>query len=347
MSASRSSLWISILAASVASLPLGARAEPEPAPLHLEYAAPPSCPNASSFASEILARTRRVRFATPNEGGPTLVVTIDVTRDAAAGKLVLRALDGAISEREVSGDGCAEVASALALIAALTIDPEATTAPLALVPLRVSRPLQPPPIDPSPAPPPPLSPISESTSKQADRATREPRWRFAIGGAPSLSLGVSPRATLGGLGFLEVVRLRASGFAPTLRVGFGYEVSGTALIAPGAVDFARATALLDACPVRLVLARFDLSPCVSFEAGALRASASAIVDAKSATRPWAALGATARATFEVTRPLFLDASLGGLFALSRDTFFFAPSTTIYEPAILGLRAAVGAGLRFP
>ena len=68
-------------------------------------------------------------MATPGEAARAFVVTVTAETATIRGLLSITSLGGSVSRREVTGDTCSEVVSALALITALAIDPSATTAP--------------------------------------------------------------------------------------------------------------------------------------------------------------------------------------------------------------------------
>src|SRR6185436_14410986 len=91
--------------------------------------------------------------------------------------LALRGADGTDTERKVSGDTCSEVVSALALIAAIAVDPEPAANP------KPAPAPQPPPIAPPAAAPALLSVSAPAAS--ADKVVRasrsDPRsWHFAV-----------------------------------------------------------------------------------------------------------------------------------------------------------------------
>src|SRR5882672_7665894 len=98
--------------------------------LVLEYAAPPACPGADRFLDEIAARTSRARPAQPGERATTLTVVIKEVAGGDKGTLQLQSADGATSARQVSAADCEQVVSALALMTALAIDPNAVTDPV-------------------------------------------------------------------------------------------------------------------------------------------------------------------------------------------------------------------------
>jgi hypothetical protein len=116
-------------------LPVPASAQVEP--IRLTYRAYASCPTEGRFVLEVTARTERGRVATPGEAARAFVVTVTRETGTIRGLLSITSLDGAVSEREVTGDTCREVVSALALITALCrARSEGATEPRAFSPRR-------------------------------------------------------------------------------------------------------------------------------------------------------------------------------------------------------------------
>src|SRR5258706_7143835 len=97
-------------------------------PVHVVYDAAAGCPDRGTFIDEILARTRKVSMAPPDEAVRTFVVTIRAEGNGFAGRLEIRTGAGGATNREVTGPTCPAVTTALALIAALAIDPDSRRA---------------------------------------------------------------------------------------------------------------------------------------------------------------------------------------------------------------------------
>src|SRR6185503_7235907 len=97
-----------------------AKAQAEP--VRIGYRAFAGCPDQSAFLAELSARTPRVRAAQPDEPARSVDVAIVSQGSVAQGLLVVSGTDGSSTRREVTGNDCAEIVSALALVAALVID---------------------------------------------------------------------------------------------------------------------------------------------------------------------------------------------------------------------------------
>ena len=101
-------------------------------PIRLEYSAPEGCPGREVFWSEVRARTPRAVPAHEGEPARGFRVVLAWTEAGAQGTLTLTERNGATSSRVVDGDTCPAVASALALVTVLAIDPSASTALLSV-----------------------------------------------------------------------------------------------------------------------------------------------------------------------------------------------------------------------
>src|SRR6478735_9659822 len=89
----------------------------------LEYWANGSCPDAAEFARQIQTRAPRLRLAEADEPALGFYAELVERGGAATGRLTARSPDGREVVREVRGPTCDDVATALALIAALAADP--------------------------------------------------------------------------------------------------------------------------------------------------------------------------------------------------------------------------------
>lgn len=106
----------------------GADARADVQPLRISYEAHEGCPGAETFLRELTLRTSRARAATPGEAALEVLVRLTRSEGATRGRITLGAGEGA-RVREVDGATCAEVVAALALIAALRVDPTASLDP--------------------------------------------------------------------------------------------------------------------------------------------------------------------------------------------------------------------------
>jgi hypothetical protein len=87
-----------------------------------------SCLNAREFLDQVRRRTPRARAAEPGESARRFIVTLE-NHGRVVGRLLTENTDGTTAVREVQGTSCQEVADALALVVAVTLDPFADQSP--------------------------------------------------------------------------------------------------------------------------------------------------------------------------------------------------------------------------
>src|SRR5689334_23382485 len=127
MPSSHVRLAVTLSAISLLAMEGSAAAEEGAEPVRLSYTAGAGCPSESAFMTGVRARTSRVRWVSEGERARVFVVTLSQTDKESSGHLVVRLPNESESERDVTGDTCEEVASALALMAALSVDPDAAS----------------------------------------------------------------------------------------------------------------------------------------------------------------------------------------------------------------------------
>jgi hypothetical protein len=168
-------------------------------------------------------------------------------------------------------------------------------------------------------------------------------------------LGLSPSPAWGGALFVEMEALGLSAFAPTLRLGLGFERSEVDVTSPAgaSASFQWLTASLEGCPLRLSDAqlRWGLYPCLMLRLGTLGGHANGISQPKQALGFWSDLGATLRFRVTVAAGLMVEAQGGVLVALTRPSFEILDvvsqsATTTYLPSAFGGTAVIGAAYRF-
>ena len=365
------------IAAAWLSLSLGARSAgaADSEPIRLRFEAVGGCPDEAAFLDQVRARTEKARVAAVGEKARTFTVRLTQEGRSIRGRLAIDEPADPASLREVTGERCAEVASALALITALAVDPQASTAP----PARLPPPRPPaPPIGPevaapggasAPAAAPPprsrlppnhpapyLPPLSWASLEAAPLpvipgvvAARGPSWRFSVGIAVAAFGGIAPPLAAGGTFFLEAARVDrgALAFAPSLRLAAIQADSGYVRVAPAMARFQLRMARAEVCPARLVLgAGASLGACAALDVGAILAEGWGASASESRQRPWAAPGIGGRLRWAIAEEIELQIEGGGSFPLVRDTFFVAPNIDVHAvPAAAGWLAG-GVGVHF-
>jgi hypothetical protein len=321
----------------LASIVIGTtlHAEDEGERFRLDYTADAGCPNRATFVSEVQGRTPRARLTDGGSEGRAIMVAARVGDGRARGTIDV----GSGAPREISAENCAEVVSALALVAALVIDPDALVTSL---PLEEALPPAP-----KPTPEPPDKPSAASSSIQL------PSRRWGVGARLDASSGVADRA-IPMVGFsawfeggVRVNRL----FAPTLRLGGRAAFSPTIAAQGGAVRFRILAGQVDACPFRYEMGRAAFVPCVSVELGRLQATpdiAPASVTPRQAERTWLALDQNISFEFAAAGPVLLTLMVQLREPLSGYDFVFGtnPGVPIANVQGIELAAAIGAGIHF-
>ncbi len=315
-------------------------AEPlEREPLRVELRAPRDCGEVGSFLDQVLRRTRRARRAEPNE--PARAFSVEILEQAGRFEGTLRVVTATreVVERKVDAKTCGEVVEALALVAALIVDPEALTTPLA--PPVAATPA-PPPAPATPAPPPLLQVPPE----------RSPPPNFGVGLGIELAYGIVPEIIPVERAWTELAWRGPGVFRPSLGLGFGFASAGFSHNSLHA-DILWMTARLSACPLELIGSRrVSLRPCALFEVGAIRGRGSRQenVNAREATtKPWAAPGVGVGFAWVPFSPLVLRVEAGGMVEAIRTTFAYRAGGTdqlVYQVPPFGAYLGLGAGVVF-
>lgn len=300
--------------------------------VRLRYAAPAECPTADDFAAEVRARTALARISENAGADTTLDVQIKNVEGGSSGTMRLYTGVGATTPREVKAATCVQVVSALALMAALAIDPEAST--------------EPPPeprVEQKPAPPPPPTVAPRRIVSTAARA----RFRWKPGIAVEALGGVTRDLVLGVRPFFELVHEGPSpwGFAARLS---GVRAQGSVRIDEGAGDFTLWALRLEGCPLHYrPWAPLWLSSCLTLDGGEVDAAGTDVTPAAEVRRAWITGGASGRVEIRLFERLSLE--LGGdvLFPFVRDRFYLGTGATLHRtPAVAGA-GAIGLGALFP
>ena len=342
------------LCSAMAARAQGSQPEPErPQAFRIEFSAAPGCGDREAFTEEVLKRTERLRPADPGEPALTFLVNIGRTAEGARGQVAIREPDGNLSLRDVPGSDCPEVLSAMALIAALPVDPLARPDREVPVAARRRRPQPTPPARPLPrlVPPPAVLP---PPTQAAEPESRRPSSAFGWGTGARVNAhgSVMPELAVGFAAHIEVVSRRGGLFSPSLRVGAVFSRHGgfeTELASDknATAAFEWLTARVELCPVRLGSAtRISLRPCAFFDAGRLKASGSNVSPQREKSVFWTATGAELALEARLIGALTAGAEVGILLPFRRDRFFFVPERTAHEISATGLSAGLGLGLHF-
>jgi len=352
--------WLHGLGALVGVLAAGiARAQTES--IHLDYRADEGCPGAAWFFAQVEERTARARLASVNEPGRTFVVTLARGRSGTVGRLAVQEAQRVTMAREVTGEQCRDVASALALATALAIDPLAAIAPAGERGRAAGG------TEPSPDPAhaksaseraaqsnpaasrPPAVPHPAVQDRSAEAPAPPRAWAWRAGASVALATGLAPRLSLGAAGFVERETQYAAAIVSAVRISaFGLQAQDHAVESAFA-SFRFFFLRPELCSVRLRIgAALAAVPCIAVDLGMVSAGGSNIESPRSDERFWAAAAVEGRLRYAVSSTWFVQADLGLVFPFTRHRYYFRdPDTPIHAVPPLVATGTAGLGVAFP
>jgi hypothetical protein len=314
------------------------------------YRGAEGCPDGTVFIRQVASRTGRARLAEVGDR-VDFVVTLGVKDSVSVGRLERQTARGTVAIRELSGDDCEQVADALALTLALTLEPDESPVAEALPPSAADVPASPaeaPASAPRPRPPPPiLAPASQPVVRRDAPA----RKTLAADGAQLSWSGSAAALVLGGVSttampafgfFVQAALSRRGVLRPAIRVGV---VRGSA--ESGGLDVSLLAGRVEVCPLEWQRAAVALRPCLSVHAGSLRAEFGAARSADVA--PWLDAGPLLRLEYRPILPIQLELQTGGFFPITRYSFELQGMETeeIHRIARLGWQVGAGVGILVP
>jgi hypothetical protein len=309
-----------------------ARAQAQHSPLE-RYRVPPGCAPADAFSAQIAARTPLFR-----SGDVSVNVEVESRADGVHGHVSI-ARGARDTEREIAGASCDEVVEALALIVAISLDPNANIGPLPN-----ARPVAPGPVAPGPVAPGPErlhAPAREPAHVSPQRWRLEPGFGFDAEGA------LAPRLALGPRLFLRLARSDPGALVSSLAVSAARLGSGSIHTGPEELAAFTLVALrFEACSFGFASGALRLEPCLVAEGGSVAAAGTHPRGSRTAAVGWAAGGALGRASFDVLNALSVQAAAGAVFPLSRYRFGFVGEPPVYETASAGFLLGLGFAVKF-
>jgi hypothetical protein len=332
-----------------AILALGRVAAAEPESVRIDYMAPAGCPDGTAFLRSLRERTTRWRDATPDEQARRFLVRVAVVGRFFSGRLEIRSPDGSNAVRRVDGTTCDEVSSALTLMTALAIDPNAlTSGPKAAL----ESPAE---LTPKPAAEADRQRLSPSAvavaarSPSASHNASQP-WRWSAGLLGNVTFGLAPALGYGADLFVDAEAPASSTLGPAVRMGI-FLNQCDAEFPTAAARFQWAAVAVEGCPVRLGLMdlRFTVHPCLAFRLGVLRGEGRRISQPNQTLSVWSDAGPVLRLRLAVTARLILEAQGALVLPLHRPTFEITDMgvpTTVYSVPRVGGSAGIGLAYRF-
>jgi hypothetical protein len=357
-------------------------AESERVPIQFE--APKGCSDETEFLRALKKRTKRFELVRAPRTTRWFVATIRRSGSSVLGQLEIRGSDSAGSVRNVAGRTCDEVAAALALMAALAIEPDPAhpvtpgvappgdspsgtappttsesngTVPSASRPARAPDPVMPRVLPPPPRPAPlerrESAPPAPMHTGEPSPAVRTQRLRWTAGFHANASDRVSPGRAWGGALFVETA-LPGVSASPVFRGGAFFSRASVALPSGAGADFRWYLALIEGCPLTLtaVSGRLAFYPCLAAQVGVLRAQGRNLDENDASTDVWAEGGALVRARVALVRGVALEAQGAIVFPLRRLSFEVEDAgpgnatTTVFAVPRWGVRAGIGVAYEF-
>ena len=315
--------------------------------MRIEYEGRPGCPAADVFVTQVLARAPRARIAVASERARSLVARVRLAAASGLeGQLIVVDPGMAPAERTVHAQSCEELVTALALIAAVVIDPltartgavdsTATTAevspPSAEVAASDAAPM------PSRADEPALP-----TAAAAAEAAHDGRWALSAGVGVGLVAGSAPTVLLSVPAFVEIARDDVEVLSPAIRLR-GERTSTSSNREGGA--FVRTGGAADLCPLALHARSVRAQPCGRTELAALYGKGRGVDPVRSDVRPWLAFGAVGRVRVDLAPRIFVELEAALMVATIRDRFYVEPFAVIYRAPALGATTAFAMGAAF-
>jgi hypothetical protein len=353
----------------------------------IAYDAPAGCPAEATFLREVAGRMSRTSTGGPGERARTLHVVVSRRGPGFTGKLWIEEKGTSSTPRAVTGPACADVVSALSLIAAVAVEskaaataaqnPETTLAPegtsgvsntesapteAAGTPQNTVQPNR------EPIAKPPARGLATSASSAPDamggnlpardqEVRSKPSPAQTLVSARPVRLEAGAQIELSSLADLVVAgrvfgELEIDGFAeiwaPSFRLALARSLDNDRHPSVGSATLTFTEASLEACPVRAnIAASVAVRPCAGASGGVLQAQGKGVDGAQLHTVPWATVFAHGRLAWRPLRLLAVEADVGALAPLRRDSFVFDPNVPVYRAPPLAIAARLGFGMRFP
>jgi hypothetical protein len=303
-------------------------------PFRVDFTSLTPCRDSGEFVRELLSLAPRARPASATEPAFLFGVELMPVGAGVQGQLFVRGPEGSFSSRPVPGGDCHEVLRAMALIAALVVDPPSTPKAHAGIERVWSN------------------AAADAGTQPAERSEPSlPAWRFAVGQRLTAHTALAPELMFGLSAHGELTYAVDDVFQPMLRLAAHFAPGGTVERARGDAEFEWLAARGSLCPVRLSPESYiSFVPCAFIDAGRLSAAGRRIDEPREESVFWSATGAVLSLDVNPTGLLTLGGEAGLLLPFSRNRFFFvpdeAPEDTVHRIPAAGLTLAVGAGLRF-
>ncbi|HYP77206.1 MAG TPA: hypothetical protein VER12_14655 [Polyangiaceae bacterium] len=306
-------------------------------PTLLSYRAPDGCPTAADFRRSVGRRSSHVHLIDEGPHDRQLSIVIRREGEATHGELRLAEKDGRASQRNVRFTTCSEAVEGLALIAVVSLDPQALLEP--------TKPQEESPRA-SAAPPKPAAIQTPAPMKREPLPAATPREKtlVALGAAFNVAPSALPATALGGAVFVDLASSSTSWFTPLFRLALSHvERRGLSSSSGAEANFTLSLATLSVCPLRLAGGFLEFRPCAFAGGGVLNARGSQANNPQQRTRPYGALGGSGLLFAQASQAIDIVADIALGATLLRDSFGFEEDQPWQTPA---LYFSSGIGVRF-
>lgn len=290
-------------------LAIPGRADKPGQAFRLEYWADGACPDASEFARQIQTRAPRLRLAEGAEPALGFYAELAEHGGDATGRLTARSADGREVVREVRGPTCADVATALALIAALAADP--------------NQPKEDKPSEAAHATKPALRHVPDEPPPEfVEPPEPNSRWTFGIGAGVGFESAIAPNPGYGLSIAFDAEGYPGSAWRPLLSLSAIRAVASSPQITEGnTTSFDWVAFRFAVCPARWPEETpLFIRPCGFLDGGFLGGDVAHGLSTHSGTKPWAALGGFLRTEALVAEVLSFQLDGGVTVPLIRSSF---------------------------
>jgi hypothetical protein len=311
----------------------------------LELVAPEGCGSEAALGASITRRSDRIRIDPTSDRRLRIAIRADGALTRV--ELSLTQPTGRHSTRKLKASSCDEALEAAALVAAVSLDPAASTA---LEPVEEEKPPPspaPPAVTNPPAAPPPPAPIPLPPPPRTERRARWSLGAVAVGEA---HWAPAPEAMLGPGLVVHAGYELVSVLAPTLRVkgSLGFWQREVVNGGPGLIRFALKALTAEVCPVRLAVAVAGVLPCGFWMEGRLWTAGRKFPVTHDYDRPWRAYGGSLVAWYRPLSPVEVQATVQvGAAGFQYDSYLSEPFQYIHRVGNVYRSLSLGAGVTFP
>lgn len=291
------------------------------------YDVPAGCPAREAWLEALRARLPALLRTHPLLEQLSVRVTREGRKSPAGYEGTLAGADETPGSglRQLRGQTCEEVLEALAFVAALALQ-------------RVAA-------EPSPT-------ASWLAAPAAEPAPAVPASAESAGGQPGVHAFVLLHEGLSGVsGFAAGAGMQlawaASGWQPLLLLGVYLGGDDEQLASGGTARLRQGALQAVACPWRWPSrGLLGVRACAELELGVVSGEATGVPEAERQLAPWSSAGLQLRAELALGRGWQVGGWLGAAAPLHHSRFYFRPDVTVFETALLGLRAGSFVGLSF-